>query len=195
MSESKPTIDPYPLSIYTTLAGERNRDPILRIFKTFFPKGGDALELASGSGAHINYFAQHFPGIRFQPSDCDVNVFEIIRSNRARAGNTNVAEPLRIDLTESGAWPNGERLYDVIFAINVFHLAPVSAVDGFAEIGARALKPGGLPQFTAPSKWMAASRPHPTRLSTRAFAKPGSPGGDLRTSGTSRRPRTIAASS
>lgn len=90
MSESKPTINPY---TYTTLAGERNRDPILQISKTFFPKAGDALELASGSGAHINYFAQHFPGIRFQPSDCDVNVFEIIRSNRARAGNTNVAEP------------------------------------------------------------------------------------------------------
>jgi cyclopropane fatty-acyl-phospholipid synthase-like methyltransferase len=152
MSESKPTINPYPMSTYTTLAGERNRDPILQIFKTFFPKAGDALELASGSGAHINYFAQHFPGIRFQPSDCDVNVFEIIRSNRARAGNTNVAEPLRIDLEETGTWPKGERLYDVIFAINVFHLAPISAADGFAEIAARTLKPGGTTAIYGPFK-------------------------------------------
>ena len=84
MSKSKPTIEPYPLSTFTTLAGERNRDPILQVFKTFFPKTGDVLELASGSGAHINYFAQHFPGIKFQPSDYDVNVFDIIRSNSSR---------------------------------------------------------------------------------------------------------------
>jgi SAM-dependent methyltransferase len=152
MSESKPTIEPYPLSTYTTLAGERNRDPILQVFKTFFPKAGDVLELASGSGAHINYFAQHFPGIRFQPSDCDVNVFEIIRSNSSRAGNTNVAEPLRIDLTEPGAWSNGARLYDVIFAINVLHLAPLSAADGFAEIAARTLKRGGIAAIYGPFK-------------------------------------------
>ena len=144
MSESKPTIDPYPLSTFTTLAGERNRDPILQVFKTFFPKAGDALELASGSGAHINYFAQHFPGITFQPSDCDVTVFEIIRANRARAGNTNVAEPLRIDLTEADTWPKGERLYDVIFAINVFHLAAVSAADGFAEAFDKSLREAGV---------------------------------------------------
>ena len=144
MSESKPKIDPCPLSTYNTLAWERNRDPILHVFKTFFPEAGDALELASGSGAHINYFAPHFPSMRFQPSDRDVTVFETMKSNRTRAGNKNVADPLRIDLTEPAAWPLREdRLYDVIFAINVFHLAPVSAAGGFAEIAARVLKPGG----------------------------------------------------
>ncbi len=152
MSESKPKIDPYPLSTYTTLAGERNRDPILQVFKTFFPKEGDALELASGSGAHVNYFAQHLPGIRFQPSDCDVKVFDIIRSNRSHVGNTNVAEPLRIDLTEADTWPGDGKAYDVIFAINVFHLAPVSAASGFAEIAARALKPAGLAAIYGPFK-------------------------------------------
>jgi hypothetical protein len=81
-----------------------------------------------------------------------VNVFEIIRSNRSRTGNTNVAEPLRIDLTEPGALSNGARHYDVIFAINVFHLAPVSAADGFAEIAARTLKPGGTAAIYGPFK-------------------------------------------
>ena len=153
MSESKPRIDPYPLSTYTTWAWERNRDPILQVLKTVFPKAGDILELASGSGAHINYFAPNFPGITFQPSDCDVNVFETIKSNRSRAGNTNVADPLRIDLTEPDSWPREkERLYDVIFAINVFHLAPVSAAEGFAEIAARVLKPEGFAAIYGPFK-------------------------------------------
>lgn len=153
MSEAKPKIDPYPLSTYNTLAWERNRDPILQVFKTFFPKAGDALELASGSGAHTSYFAPHFPQIRFQPSDCDVTVFETIKSNRSRAGNKNVADPLRIDLTEPATWPLCEdRLYNVIFAINVFHLALVSAAGGFAEIAARVLKPGGVAAVYGPFK-------------------------------------------
>ena len=153
MSESKPKIDPYPLSTYNTLAWERNRDPILQVFKIFFPETGDALELASGSGAHMNYFAPYFPHLRFQPSDRDVSVFETIKSNRSRVGNKNVADPLRIDLTEPDAWPLREdRLYDVIFAINVFHLAPVSAANGFAEIVAKVLKPGGVAAVYGPFK-------------------------------------------
>ncbi len=153
MSESKPKIDPCPLSTYTTWAGERNRDPILQAFKTFFPMAGGALELASGSGAHVNYFAPHFPDIKFQPSDRDANVFGTIRSNRNRAGNENVADPIRIDLTEPDTWPlPQDRLYDVIFAINVFHLAPASAADGFAQIAAGVLKPGGFAAVYGPFK-------------------------------------------
>ncbi len=153
MSESKPRIDPYPLSTYVTWAWERNRGPILQVLKTVFPKTGHVLELASGSGAHINSFAPNFPGITFQPSDCDANVFETIKSNRSRVGNTNVADPLSIDLTEPDSWPREkERLYDVIFAINVFHLAPVSAAEGFAEIAARVLKPEGFAAIYGPFK-------------------------------------------
>ena len=53
MSEDRPPIDPYPLSDYVAWAGRRNREPILNAFKTFFPKSGNVLELASGSGAHL----------------------------------------------------------------------------------------------------------------------------------------------
>ena len=151
MSEAKPKIDPYPLSSYVSAAWQRNRDPILHAFETFFPKTGEALELASGSAAHINYFAPHFPGIRFQPSDFDANVFDAIKAIRSRAGNTNVAEPLRIDLTEPDTWPDDkDRLYDVIFAINVFHVAPPAAADGFAQIVARVLKQGGIAAIYGP---------------------------------------------
>lgn len=134
-------------------AGRRNRDPILDVFKRLFSPSGEALELASGSGQHINYFAPHFKEHRFQPSDYDTRVFETIVRNRAEAGNTNVADPVRIDLTDSTTWPDGkEKLYDVIFVINLFQVAPVSIIDGIAQVAARALKPTGILSIYGPFK-------------------------------------------
>jgi len=153
MSDERPQIDPYPLSAYVAWAGKRNRDPILQAFKTFLPKEGDVLELASGSGAHINYFAPHFPGLRFQPSDYDTRVFDTIKAKRAESDNKNVADPLTIDLTNPGTWPDGKgQLYDVIFVINLFQVAPVAIADGIAQIAAKALKPTGFIAIYGPFK-------------------------------------------
>ncbi len=149
----RPPIDPYPLSPYVAWAGNRNRDPILDQFKKLFPPSGDVLELASGSGAHINYFAPHFKQHRFQPSDYDTKVFETIVATRAEAGNANVADPVKIDLTDAATWPDGkDKLYDVIFVINLFQVAPVSIIDGIAQVAARALKPSGFLSIYGPFK-------------------------------------------
>lgn len=153
MSEERPPIDPYPLSPYVAWAGNRNREPILQAFKTLFPKEGDVLELASGAGNHINYFAPHFPGLRFQPSDYDTKVFDTIRAKRAEAGNKNVADPLTIDLTNPRTWPDGkDKLYDVIFVVNLFQVAPVAIADGIAHIAANVLKPAGFIAIYGPFK-------------------------------------------
>lgn len=149
----RPAIDPYPLSPYVAWAGNRNRDPILSVFKELFPKTGDVLELASGSGMHINYFAPHFPQLRFQPSDYDADVFESIKAKRGEAGNANVADPVRIDLTNPETWPDPkDRLYDVIFVINLFQVAPVSIIDGIAQVAARVLKDDGFLAIYGPFK-------------------------------------------
>ena len=81
----RPQIDPHPLSPYVAWAGNRNRDPILSAFKEIFPKSGAVLELASGAGNHVNYFAPHFPGLSFQPSDYDVEVFELDQEEARRS--------------------------------------------------------------------------------------------------------------
>ena len=78
----RPPIDPHPLSPYVAWAGNRNRDPILSMFRAIFPNSGNVLELASGAGNHINYFAPHFPNLSFQPSDYDVEVFDSIKKKR-----------------------------------------------------------------------------------------------------------------
>ena len=151
--EDRPPIDPYPLSPYVAWAGKRNRGPILDVFKTLLPAEGNILELASGSGQHINFFAPHFPGLTFQPSDYDTDVFPAIRQNRDEAGNKNVLDPLKIDLTDPATYPDAtDRLYDVIFVINIFQVAPVSIQDGIAALAARVLKPDGFVAIYGPFK-------------------------------------------
>jgi SAM-dependent methyltransferase len=149
----RPPIDPYPLSPYVAWAGKRNRDPILEQFKQLFPPSGDVLELASGSGQHINYFAPHFKDHRFQPSDYDSDVFETIKTKRAEGSNGNVLDPVKIDLTSPETWPDPKgNLYDVIFVINLFQVAPVSIIDGIAQVAARVLKPTGFLAIYGPFK-------------------------------------------
>ena len=149
----RPAIDPYPLSPYVAWAGNRNKDPILKALKELLPEKGDVLELATGAGLHVNYFAPHFPNLRFQPSDHDVDVFESIKDKRADAGNTNVADPIRIDLTDAATFPDpAERRYDAIFVINIFQVAPVAIADGIAALGAKLLKDDGLIAIYGPFK-------------------------------------------
>jgi cyclopropane fatty-acyl-phospholipid synthase-like methyltransferase len=149
----RPPIDPYPLSPYVAWAGNRNRDPILSVFKEIFPKSGNVLELASGAGNHINYFAPHFSALNFQPSDYDADVFDTIKQKRAEAGNGNVADPVRIDLTDPATWPDPkDRLYDVIFVVNLFQVAPVAIADGIAQVAARVLTKDGFLAIYGPFK-------------------------------------------
>ena len=153
MPGARSDIDLYPLGAYAASAGERNRDPILDIFKQLFPPSGDVLELASGSGAHINYFAPHFPPIRFQPSDCDRGVFEAIRKTQTANANANVWDPIHIDLALPATWPGANAPhYDVIFAINLFQVAPAAIADGVALVAARVLKDTGFLAIYGPFK-------------------------------------------
>ena len=47
----------------------RNRQPILDVLRPRLPVHGLVLEIASGSGEHIVYFAEALPDLVFQPSD------------------------------------------------------------------------------------------------------------------------------
>ncbi|WP_020176598.1 DUF938 domain-containing protein [Methyloferula stellata] len=153
IADPRPCIDPNPLSPYVAWAGNRNKDPILSVFKGVFPKTGNVLELASGAGLHINYFAPHFPEIRFQPSDYDADVFETIKAKRAESGNENVADPVRIDLTDEKTWPDPkDGLYDAIFVINIFQVAPLAIIDGISALGAKLLSPAGFVAIYGPFK-------------------------------------------
>ena len=52
-------------------ASQRNRQPILEVLARILPGSGLVLEVASGSGEHALWFAQHLRPLAWQPSDPD----------------------------------------------------------------------------------------------------------------------------
>ncbi|BCX80965.1 hypothetical protein MIT9_P0543 [Methylomarinovum caldicuralii] len=140
----RPPLDPHPLSDYVAWAGRRNRDPILATLKSLLPAdSGEVLELASGSGMHINYFAPHFPHLTFQPSDRNDETFDHIRKLRDEQGNRNVRDPIVLDLMAPDTWPR-EGSYRAMFCINVFQVAPVSIAEGMMACAASLLDEAGF---------------------------------------------------
>jgi len=147
MSREKPPLDPHPLSEYVAWAGGRNREPLLGVLKEKLPKDpGNVLELASGSGMHINYFAPHFEHLYFHPSDKDAEVFDNIKKLSIDHGNDNIADPVHLDLTKPETWftPGQVKSFAAIFCINIFQVAPISIADGMMECAGNLLRDDGF---------------------------------------------------
>lgn len=181
MADAVPGIDVRLLSSYAAWASKWNRDPILDIFKQLFPPSGEVLELGSGNGAHINYFAPHFPHTRFQPSECDRDLFPAIRQAQIDNANANVWDPILIDLTEPGTWPAAnKRYYDVIVAINLLDTAPAAIADGALRLTARLLKDGGFLAIYGPFKAGSGQAAPSSRKFGNALGRPDVPGWGLK---------------
>ncbi|MDB4987790.1 MAG: hypothetical protein JWN04_2968 [Myxococcaceae bacterium] len=120
-------------------APERNKEPLLQVLQRVLPERGTLLEVASGSGQHVAYFAQQLPQLRFVPSDIDPNNLESIRAYAADAGD-NVLEPREIDV-RSSEWPVGK--VEAIFCANMIHIAPWSCTVGLLDgVGRNLTVPG-----------------------------------------------------
>jgi hypothetical protein len=150
----KPQLDPHPLSPYVSWAGHRNREPILEVFKDKLPKTeGNVLELASGSGMHINYFAPHFPHLSFQPTDLNEDALKNIMRVTWENDVKNVLTPFKLDLTDESTWATpDQQLYDVMFVINIFQVAPISVADGMMKCAANLLHKEGFLFIYGPFK-------------------------------------------
>lgn len=155
VAQEKPELNPHPLSPYVAWAGNRNRDPILSVLKEKFPTQlGNVLELASGSGMHLHYFAPHFPHLQFQPSDLDEQVFDNIKALTQDTKAQNVNAPLQIDLTKPKTWSGlqGQK-FAAIFCINIFQVAPISIAQGMMQCADELLAEGGFLLIYGPFKF------------------------------------------
>jgi SAM-dependent methyltransferase len=121
----------------------RNREPILEILRRVLPRDGLVLEIASGGGEHAAYFASNLPGLRWQPTDANSEMFESIAAHRATAGAANLLAPLHLDVT-SEQWPV-ERA-DAMVCCNMIHIAPWAATEGLIA-GARRTLARGAPLY------------------------------------------------
>jgi cyclopropane fatty-acyl-phospholipid synthase-like methyltransferase len=116
----------------------RNRDAIADVLKAWLPDDGTVLEIASGSGEHIVHFAGVFPGVTWQPSDCEPAAMQSIAAWTAQADHTNILPPLLIDVEQDG-WPIEKA--DALLCINMLHISPWSASTALFRNAERLLPP------------------------------------------------------
>jgi len=123
--------------LLTSAAAERNKDPILTVLESVLPGSANVLEIASGSGQHVCFFAAALPRTRWQPTEPDEASREAIAARIREAGLENVAQPIALNVEEPH-WPVHER-YDAVLCINMIHISPWRATHALFRGVARLL--------------------------------------------------------
>lgn len=128
-------------------AAERNKQPILDVLREVLPAQGTALEIASGTGQHVCWFAASMPAWTWQPTDADANALPEIAARASQAGLANVRPPLSLDVT-APHWPaQGPAFafpFDAVYCANMLHISPWATCAGLMQGSARHLAPDGL---------------------------------------------------
>jgi hypothetical protein len=127
--------------LLTSPAAERNKEPILTVLESVLPETGSVLEIASGTGQHVCYFATELPRIRWQPTEPDEASREAIVTRIREAALTNVEPPLALDVHEP-RWPVAAS-YDAVLCINMVHISPWSSTNALCIGAARHLRTQG----------------------------------------------------
>jgi SAM-dependent methyltransferase len=130
-------------------AFHRNHQPIWQVLQRFLlGQAGDVVEVGSGTGQHVIYFAGQTPDVIWWPSDLNAQHLKSIEAWRAHSGLANVRPPLRIDLSDPVWCPamhdgSGPGPLLALFCANVIHIAPWRVAEGLFEGAGRYLAPGG----------------------------------------------------
>lgn len=125
-------------------ATRRNRDPILSVLRRAVPDRGVVLEIGSGTGEHVVYFARQIPELRWQPSDSDPRSLESIAAWSAAAGTANLRPAIRLDVREPLRDVSAFEDTTAIVSINMIHIAPWTACEGLMRVADAVLGPGGV---------------------------------------------------
>lgn len=126
-------------------SAERNKQPILEVLQSFLPAAGRALEIASGTGQHVVWFAQHMPMWIWQPTEVHRGALYNIEVRAAEAGLANVLDALQLDVRKQPWFADADPVpFDLIFCANMLHIAPWEACGALMHGAARLLAPGGV---------------------------------------------------
>ena len=134
-------------------ATSRNRKAILEVLKGILPNSGTVLEVASGSGQHITYFAQQFPQLKWQPSDPETVARASIEAWRIDLDVLDsVHSALNLD-ARVNIWPLAHiEDLSAILSINMIHISPWEACLGLLKNANRILSSGGVLYLYGPFK-------------------------------------------
>ena len=123
-------------------AADRNKQAIADVLVGVLPNNGNALEIASGTGQHVAWFASGLPGWTWQPSDFEAGGFGSINAWSAEQGVRNVRAPVVVDVMAS-SWLLVPQLFDLIYCANMLHIAPWATSAALMHGSAQYLAPGG----------------------------------------------------
>ena len=121
-------------------AAGRNRLPILKVLREYLPQFGTILEVASGTGEHISFFAAAMPHLNWQPTDINNEALLSTAAYCKNASLANLALPKRLDVTSSN-WPYAP--VASVLCINMIHIAPWSCSLGLVRGAAQVLEGHG----------------------------------------------------
>jgi SAM-dependent methyltransferase len=135
-----------------TPAALNNREPILRVLRRLVEAGQSVLEIGSGTGVHVAYFAREYPEVHWRPSDPDGAMRASVSAWCSDLGK-NVDPPLDLDVRAVAWWQGVAGPVDAVLSINMLHVAPPDAFAGLAGGSARLLPPGGLLALYGPFRF------------------------------------------
>ena len=109
-------------------AAENNKIPILNVLRTAFTSPAmTVLEIGSGAGQHVIFFAQELTHVHWQPTD-QGEYFEGLKRNVRQSKLPNILPPLYLDLSVL-PWPVSKVNY--LYSANVLHIVSRELVIGF----------------------------------------------------------------
>lgn len=124
-------------------AADRNKQPILEVLRQTLPEHGTAMEIASGTGQHVAWFAAHLPQWHWQPSDAEPGALAVIAAHAARDGLANVRPPVLLDVM-APQWLPTESTFDLVYCANMLHISPWPTCAALMAGSVRHLAPGGV---------------------------------------------------
>lgn len=127
-------------------AAERNKRAILDVLVQVLPERGSALEIASGTGQHVAWFAAGLPHWTWQPTEADPEALNAMAASLAAQGASTVRAPLQLDVIAPRWLAGGTQPgpgFDLIYCANMLHIAPWATCAALMHGSARHLAPGG----------------------------------------------------
>jgi len=138
-------------------AAERNSQPILDQLQKLLPAHGTVLEIGSGTGQHAVFFTRSLSGLKWQPTDREVNLASL-GAHFENQGNGRILPALKLDVL-ADPWPEG--FYQAAYSANTAHIMSWDAVVAMFEgVASRLIADARFclygpfninQQFTAPS--------------------------------------------
>ncbi|MEY2860355.1 MAG: hypothetical protein RLZ68_328 [Pseudomonadota bacterium] len=126
-------------------SAERNKHPILEVLRQLLPTTGSALEIASGTGQHVQWFAKAMPLWSWQPTEVHRGALYNIEVRVAEAELGNVLEATQLNVCTEPWFADTalDASFDLVLCINMLHIAPWAACPALMRGAAKYLKIGG----------------------------------------------------